>query len=84
MHISKVRKIGSKGVTVEENSMVWVGCTNSAVYLVIEGNDAGMFGICGFVERVISCNPLVALVVLRKLGPKPKSPVLEVLVVPDY
>ena len=41
-----------------------------------------MFGICGFVERVVTGDPLVVLVVDGELFPQPDDSVLVVLVVP--
>jgi hypothetical protein len=84
MSVAKVRKVGGKGVAVEEDDMVRILFSDDLVDLVVELDDPSVFGVGWFVQRVVSRNPFVALVVLRKLRPQPETTVLEVLEVPDY
>ena len=63
--------------------MVSVNLPDCVVEAIVVFDEAAVFGFGGFVERVVTGDPLVVFVVLRKLCPKPEDTVLEVFVVPN-
>jgi hypothetical protein len=81
--VTEVGEVGGEGVGIEEDDVVWVFSADDLVHFVVEFDEAGVFRISGLVQRVVAGDPLVAFVVLGKLGPEPEDTVLEVLVVPD-
>ena len=83
MGIAKVRKVRCEGVSVKEDGMVWVDGADGSVDFVVEPDESSMLRVGGLVQRVVTCDPLVVFVVLRKLCPKPEDTVLKVFVVPN-
>ena len=81
--IAKLRKVIRKSVSVKENGMVWIDSADSRVDFIVEPDESSMLRVGGLVQRVITCDPLVVFVVLRKLFPKPEDTVLVVFVVPN-
>jgi len=49
----------------------------------IELHNASMLGIGGFVKRIIASNPLVTLIVLSQLRPKPENALLVIPMIPN-
>lgn len=84
MGIPELREIRGESVSIEEDDVIGVYGADCGVDLVVELDYAVVFGIGGFVERVVGCDPFVAFVVFGELCPEPEDAVLEVLVVPDF
>ncbi len=82
--VAKVAKVGCEGVAVEEDGVVWVDGADGLVDAVVEGEDAGVFGVSGFVDGVVACDPFVGFEVLGETFPEPYGAVLEIFVVPDW
>ena len=81
--VPEVGKVGREGVSVPEQSVLLVDCTDRVVHPDVKLDYARMRGIRGLVERVVSRDPLVIFVVLRELGPQPEDTVLEIFVIPN-
>ena len=67
--ISKVREIGCKGVTIKEQSVISVHCSNGFINTIIEIDDASLVWIGRFIQRIIARDPGVVLVVLGEFFP---------------
>lgn len=63
--------------------MICVLSTNNSMEFGVELHNTSMLGIGGFIKRIIASNPLVTLVVLSQLRPKPKNALLVIPVIPD-
>lgn len=80
--VAKVGKIRGERVAIKVNDMVGVGRTNGIVHPLVKLDDGRVRRVCGLVQGVIPCDPLVSGVVPRELGPQPDRTVLKVLVDP--
>ena len=83
VHISEVGEIRCEGVAVEEQGMSGVDLANSLVYTIVEIYDASVVRIGWLIQRVVSGDPSVVLVMRGELFPQPDDGVLEVLMSPE-
>jgi hypothetical protein len=81
--ITKVGEVRGEGVTIEKDGVIGVDGTDGFVDAVIECYDAGVCGIGGLIEGVVSSNPFVSFIVGGECLPEPYGAILEVFVVPD-
>lgn len=63
--------------------MVSVDRPDRVVEAIVVLDEAGVFGFGGFIERVVTGDPIIVFVVSGKLFPQPDDSVLVVLVVPE-
>ena len=81
--VAEVSEIGCKGVSVQEQDVVGIDLPDRIVQTIVVFDETDMFWLCGFVEGVVTGDPLVGFVVGGKLFPQPNYSVLVVLVIPE-
>lgn len=80
--VAKVGKVGRERVTIKKDDMLGVDCADCFVHALVKADEGRVRWVCGFVEGVVSRDPLVSGIVLRELGPQPDRAVLKVFVDP--
>ena len=80
--VTKVGKVGRKRVAIKEDDVLGIDRANGVVHALVKLDDGRVRRVCGLVQGVVPCDPLVPDVVLRELSPQPDRTVLKVLVDP--
>jgi hypothetical protein len=78
-----VAKVGTEGVTVEEENVVGVNGTNGLFNANVKVQEAYVLLVGRFVQGVVTSNPGVVFVMTSELFPDEDGAVLKVLVNPD-
>ena len=81
--VAEVSEIGCKCIPVQEQCVMSVDLPYRIVEAIVVLNQADVLWFGGFIERVVTGDPPVILVVGGKLFPQPDHSVLMVLVVPE-
>lgn len=82
MLVTKVSEIGCECVSIQEQGVVNIDLPDRFVETIIVFDETGVCWFGGFVERVVTGDPLVIFVVGGELFPQPDDSILVIFVVP--